>query len=174
MTKTISRLFDSYDSAARAVRELEAVGVPQADIGVVANNSENWYAQNGDGKLCAGLSRFEFRGVGPVLARGWFVSASAGTASGGTAQRIIGALTQSGLSDQDAQVYAEGIRRGGTLVVARVHEAHVADLDRLLGRSSLSAAELHGSYSKLGWRSFDESAPPYSADQVRKARRLRR
>jgi hypothetical protein len=37
---TISRLYDNYDAAARAVSELERAGVPHSDISIVANNAE--------------------------------------------------------------------------------------------------------------------------------------
>ena len=43
MTTTISRLYDTYSDAERAVRRLEAAGVPHSDISIVANNSDNWY-----------------------------------------------------------------------------------------------------------------------------------
>ncbi|RVC20652.1 hypothetical protein EN879_25665, partial [Mesorhizobium sp. M7A.F.Ca.AU.002.02.1.1] len=41
--KTVTGLFDNYDDAADAVRELEATGVPHANISIVANNSDDWY-----------------------------------------------------------------------------------------------------------------------------------
>ena len=44
MTVTISRLYDSYSDAEKAVRGLEAAGVPHSDISIVANNSDNWYS----------------------------------------------------------------------------------------------------------------------------------
>ena len=34
----------------------------------------------------------------------------------------IGGLTESGVPENDAHVYAEGVRRGGTLVTARVDD----------------------------------------------------
>jgi len=43
MTVTISRLYDNYADAQRAVTRLEAAGLPQADLSIVANNSDNWY-----------------------------------------------------------------------------------------------------------------------------------
>jgi hypothetical protein len=45
--------------------------------------------------------------------------AVAGSATGG----IIGALTQAGVGKEDADVYAEGLRRGGAVVSARVADA---------------------------------------------------
>jgi len=46
MTKTISRLYDSYTEAQRAVTDLEAAGVPHSDISIVANNSDEWYGND--------------------------------------------------------------------------------------------------------------------------------
>jgi hypothetical protein len=43
MTVTISRLYDNYADAQRAVQGLESAGVPHSDISIVANNSDNWY-----------------------------------------------------------------------------------------------------------------------------------
>src|ERR1700721_3792867 len=44
MTVTISRLYDNYPDAQRAVQGLESAGVPHSDISIVANNSDNWYS----------------------------------------------------------------------------------------------------------------------------------
>ncbi len=41
--KTVTALFDSYEDAQDAVRDLEEIGVPQSDISIVANNSDDWY-----------------------------------------------------------------------------------------------------------------------------------
>jgi len=47
MTVTISRLYDNYSDAQRAVTSLEAAGLPHSDLSIVANNSDNWYSSNG-------------------------------------------------------------------------------------------------------------------------------
>ena len=73
-------------------------------------------------RLLAGLGLLAIPGVGPVVAAGWLVATAAGAAAGGLTGGIVGALTQAGVSDEDAQVYAEGVRRGGTLVTARVND----------------------------------------------------
>jgi hypothetical protein len=203
MTKTISRLYNSYDRASRAVRDLEAAGVAHSEISIVANNSDDWYAKNGVAKrvdrdrdgvddraegagtgagigagvggaagLLAGLGLLAIPGVGPVVAAGWLVATAAGAAAGALTGGIVGALTQAGVSDEDAQVYAEGVRRGGTLVTARVNDADASRLEAILDDDSLRTSDLRSSYSKTGWKSFDQSAKPYSADQVRKERSL--
>jgi hypothetical protein len=64
------------------------------------------------------------------------VAMAAGAAVGGTAGGIVGALTQAGTSEEDAYIYAEGVRRGGTLVSARVADADRARYEAILDRSS--------------------------------------
>ncbi len=41
MTATISRLYDNYADAKKAVQNLEAAGAPHSDISIMANNSDN-------------------------------------------------------------------------------------------------------------------------------------
>jgi hypothetical protein len=86
------------------------------------------------------------------------------------AAQAVRELTQAGVSDEDAQVYAEGVRRGGTLVTARVNDADATRLEAVLDRSSLRTTDLRRSYDKSGWKGFDPKAKPYSADEVRQHR----
>ena len=44
MTVTISRLYDDYQAAERAVRDLEVAGLAHSEISVVASNADNWYS----------------------------------------------------------------------------------------------------------------------------------
>ena len=202
MTVTISRLYDNYQAAERAVRDLEAAGVSYKDISVVASNADNWYSDDktgtkrvdrdadgvddraeGAGKgagvgaaiggtagLLAGLGLLAIPGVGPVVAAGWLVATAAGAAAGGATGGIIGALANAGISDDDAHVYAEGVRRGGTLVTARVPDGDRSRYESILDRSAVNIAERGKAYRSSGWKSFDPSAQPYNADQVRKER----
>lgn len=190
--RTVSGLYDDYDEAQDAVRELEASGIPSSDISIVANNSENWYGQDdepseaaedagtgagigavvgGAGGLLTGLGVMAIPGVGPVVAAGWLaataVGAVAGAAVGGAAGGIIGALTASGVSEQDAHVYAEGVRRGGTLVTARVNDNHAAEAQRILGQSTVDLASRRRDYEAEGWTEFDPSAPAYTPETRR-------
>jgi hypothetical protein len=48
MAVTISRLYDRYADAERAVTALESAGIPNSDISIVANNSDEWYSGNKD------------------------------------------------------------------------------------------------------------------------------
>ena len=46
MTVTISRLYNNYDDARAAVRNLEAAGVGHNDISILASNADNWYSDD--------------------------------------------------------------------------------------------------------------------------------
>src|SRR5205085_2112075 len=48
---------------------------------------------------------------------------------------------ESDSSEEDAHIYAEGVRRGGTLVTARVPESEAARYEAILDRSAVSIRE---------------------------------
>lgn len=201
MTTTVSRLYDSYSDAQSAVSRLEAAGVPHSEISIVANNSDGWFG-NGKGKvdrdrdgvddraegagtgagigagvggtagLLAGLGLLAIPGLGPVVAAGWLAATAAGAAAGAATGGIIGALTQAGVSDDDAHTYAEGIRRGGTLVTARVADGDRARFEAALDQSAINTVERRAAWQKTGWQKFDTAAKPLSSDDLRKERAL--
>ena len=80
-------------------------------------------------------------GVGPVVAAGWLASTLAGAAAGAATGGALGALTQAGISDDDAHVYAEGLRRGGAVVSARVADQDAARLQAVMDRSAVRLAD---------------------------------
>ena len=201
MTVTISRLYDNYSDAKTAVAGLESAGVPHSEISIVANNSDNWYTDKkvdrdrdgvddraeGAGKgagigaglggaagLLAGLGLLAIPGIGPVVAAGWLASTALGAAAGAATGGVIGALTQAGVSKEDAPLYAEGVRRGGTLVSARVPDGDRARLEAILDRSSVNLRDRSAAWQKNGWTTFDPNAKPYGADDVRRERDLYR
>ena len=188
MTVTISRLYDTYADAQNAVHGLEAAGVPHSDISIVANNSDNWYGHDktdGAGKgagigagvggaagLLAGLGLLAIPGLGPVVAAGWLAATAVGAAAGAATGGIVGALTNAGVSKEDAPLFAEGVRRGGTLVSARVPDADRARYEAILGKSAVNLRDRSTAWQKSGWKTFDPASKPYGADEVRKERQL--
>ncbi|MEP6968482.1 MAG: hypothetical protein ABI906_10420 [Pseudomonadota bacterium] len=129
----------------------------------------------GGAGLLAGLGLLAIPGLGPVVAAGWLIStavgAAAGAAAGGATGGLVGALTHAGVSEKDAHVYSEGVRRGGTLVSARVDDARYADAEAALQRFKAVDATTRGdAYRASGWSSFDPAAPAYTSDQVEKER----
>ncbi len=49
---------------------------------------------------------------------------------------VIGVLTDLGVSEDDAHLYAEGVRRGGTLVTAKVDDARASEAQAILQGSN--------------------------------------
>jgi hypothetical protein len=194
MTKTVSALYDTYDAARSAVNALEAAGVSRSEISIVANNSDNWHrdeetnagtgagagagvgaAVGGVGGLLTGLGIMAIPGVGPVVAAGWLVAtavgAVAGAAVGGAAGGLVGSLTKEGVPENDANLYAEGVRRGGTLVTARVEDAKAHQAQSILQSQKYVDLNARGRiYRDEGWSTFDANAPAFSAEQVARER----
>ncbi len=194
MTKTVSGLFNTYREAADAVRELEAIGVPRGDISLVANNVDRWYeepasevgedagtgagigaAVGGIGGLLAGLGVMAIPGVGPVVAAGWLAATAAGAAvgavAGGAAGGLVGALTGSGVPEHEANIYAEGVRRGGAVVTARVEDSKLALANEVLHRfRRVDVGDRDRAYRSAGWSRFDPASPAYTAEEIARER----
>ena len=186
--RTVSRLFDSYEQARQAVTDLKSAGIPESDISIVANNVDKSHDSDGDGVddraegagtgagvgatlggaagLLTGLGILAIPGVGPVVAAGWLASTALGALAGGAAGGVIGALTQAGVDEEDAHVYAEGVRRGGTLVTVRADEDVATRADAILDRSGVSASAKRDAYREGGWSRFDEAGAPLSREEL--------
>lgn len=191
--KTVTGLFDDYSDASAAVSALEARGVPSSDISIVSNNADERHgketnaaegagtgagigaAVGGVGGLLTGLGIMAIPGVGPVVAAGWLAAtaagAVAGAVAGGAAGGLIGALTESGVSEEHAHVYAEGVRRGGTLVTAKVDESLEAEAEAILRKSSwVDPEQRRAAYAEGGWTRFDDTLDPYGPAEIEKER----
>ena len=111
-------------------------------------------------------------GLGPVIAAGWLASTAAGAAAGAATGGIIGALTQAGVSDDEASRYAEGVRRGGTLVSVRASEQDRVKIEALLNESSVDIQNRSAAWQSTGWTGFDAASPPLAPDDIRREREL--
>ncbi len=193
MPRVYPGLYDRYDDANRAVADLHAAGIPADDISLIRSNADAAYVPTtteptpagtgakigtvlgGGVGLLTGLGLMAIPGVGPVVAAGWLASTIAGAAVGAVAGAatggIVGALTEHGVPEEHAHVYAEGVRRGGTLVTARGDETLGATLDPIYRRTGAVDPEARArAYKGEGWSRFDPDAPPYTPDEVKRER----
>ncbi|MGH7116708.1 MAG: general stress protein [Stellaceae bacterium] len=191
MTQTITALYDTYDAAVSAVDALEASGIPHSDISIVSNNVDRRYDQDrpsnaaadagtgagigaavgGVGGLLTGLGLMAIPGVGPVVAAGWLVATAVGAIGGavvgGAAGGLVGSLTGAGVPERDANFYAEGVRRGGTLVTARVDDARAPRTREILRSQKWVDPDVRGAaYREGGWTAFDANAPAYTPEEI--------
>ena len=193
--RTVTGLYDTYDDARAAVKALADVGIPSDEISIVSNKGDGVKVEEqgndaaegagtgagigavagGAGGLLAGLGMLAIPGVGPVVAAGWRAATAAGAVAGavvgGAAGGIVGAMIKSGVPEEDANLYAEGVRRGGSVVAARVEDDKVVTAQDILHRSrSVNIEQRRALYSSEGWNRFDESAQPYTPTQIEEER----
>jgi hypothetical protein len=192
--QTVSRVYDTYAQAHRAVGAIEDSGVPSSEISLVASKYvSDKYANvetvskagagagiggvlGGGAGLLAGLGMLAIPGLGPVVAAGWLASLAVGAAAGATAGGLTGALVSAGTPDDHAHVYSESVRRGGTLVSVRVDDANAAAVEGILdGYEPIDPVARRTEYRAAGWSTFDPSAPPYkpSESEIERIRRDR-
>lgn len=189
--QTVTGLFDSYDDARSAVKALEDAGVSSDEISIVyykdgkeevegqGNNAAEGAGTGagigavagGAGGLLTGLGMMAIPGVGPVVAAGWLAATAAGAVAGavvgGAAGGIVGAMIESGVPEKDAHVYAEGIRRGGAVVAAKVEGDKVVTAQSILDNSRrVDINARRDAYTADGWTRFDAAADPYTVDQI--------
>jgi hypothetical protein len=184
--KTITRVYDTYAQARRVVDELRAAGVPEASISLVANKHVSaahddvspagtgagvGAAIGGGAGLLTGLGIMAIPGVGPVVAAGWLVSTLVGAAAGAATGGIVGALVGAGESKEDAEVYSEAVRRGGTLVTVKAEGADADKVRAILDRAQpIDAMKRRDEYKKAGWKGYDPKAPAYAISDTERER----
>jgi hypothetical protein len=183
---TVSKVYESYGQAREAVKALEAAGVPASDVSLVANKYVSREhadvddvsdaakgagiggALGGGAGLLAGLGLLAIPGLGPVVAAGWLAATAAGAAAGAAAGGIVGALVDAGENREHAHVYSEAVRRGGTLVSARVRDADAARARAIMEQyRPIDPVARAAEYRREGWSgTFDPKAPPYRPTQT--------
>ncbi len=121
----------------------------------------------GLGGLLMGLGLLAIPGVGPALAAGPIVSALVGMGIGAAAGGIGGALANSGVPEEEAGYYAEGVRRGGSLVTLSVDEDRVDEAERIMNRHNpVDIEERTEGWRSEGFDRYDPQAEPYTAEQI--------
>jgi hypothetical protein len=179
MLVAIIRVYDRPTDAADAVQELRKAGVPEHDISVLtrddrvtgaAKGAEIGAAVGGLAGLLTGLGLVAIPGIGPVMATGWLAATAAGAAAGGLAGGALGVVSQAGVSGEEAHAIAECLRRGATLVTARVPDADRSRYEAILGRGAIDVQVRVAVYREAGWTSHDPNAAPYTPEEMQRER----
>ena len=189
--ETHSRVYDSYAQAEQAVKDLEMAGVQHSEISLVANRHVSEKYANvdesspaatgasvgavvgGGAGLLAGVGLLAIPGLGPVVAAGWLASTALGLVAGSAAGGLVGALVGAGSSEDDAHVYSEAVRRGGTLLTVQSDQPREKIEAILNGYKPIDPNTRGDEYRKTGWTQFDPEAPAYHPDQA-EIERMRR
>lgn len=170
----VSNADNAYDEKTKTFPDRDLDGKDDRAEGAAAAGGVG-AAVGGTAGLLTGLGLMAIPGVGPVVAAGWLVATLTGAAAGGATGGLIGALTQqANISDEEANVYAEGLRRGGALVSAKVADADAARVESLMSQSAIQAADRAAAYRKSGWTTYTPTAKPFTRDEVIRERALYR
>lgn len=188
---TVVGMFDNATAAQAALNDLKSAGFTGSDIDFIANNTRGDYGtvtnkpgvfdKEGDGLdagegaafgatsgaiigLLVGLGALAIPGVGPVIAAGALGATLTSTVVGAASGGIIGALVGAGIPESDAHIYAEGLRRGGSMVVVRSgSEARAQQAITVMQRHGVVDIDRRAdAYRQEGWSGFDNNAPAYS------------
>jgi hypothetical protein len=150
MAKTVVGLYENSNSAQRAIEDLVNEGFRREDISLTARSEREGYIEDigggesqagsgaaagagigagigGIGGLLVGLGLLTIPGLGPIVAAGPLAATLAGAGVGAAAGGLVGGLVGLGIPEEDANRYAEGVRRGGYLVIVNSSDA---DADR--------------------------------------------
>jgi hypothetical protein len=182
-------LFDSYSQAQAAVEALEQAGVTSYEISLVSRwRDDNTLVDDNDGSgtatgatagalvgggggLLAALGLIAIPGIGPLVAAGVLATTLVGAAGGPVVGGLIGALTDAGVSEEDAHVYSEGVRRGSSLVTVTTDEARASKADSILNSyKPVDVRQRREAYVAHGWSQYDPQAKGYTAEESRQER----
>ena len=197
MVKTIVGSFDSFNEAHQVANDLRAAGFLDSDISIVANNASGEYREDarvrtddneasatakgavtgavvgGGAGLAASLAGLAIPGIGPIIAAGPIVATLAGAGTGAVAGGLIGGLVDLGVPENDAQYYAEAVRRGGALVTVRADEGRADEVaDILRAHGAIDIEDRVERWRESGWERFDPGAQPYTTDDIRRDRAM--
>jgi hypothetical protein len=190
--KTVVALYDRLEDAREAVDDLIEAGFTRSDISLVARDVTGEYGSyldtyEGDDVgeaaaggavggaivgglmgLLVGLGAFAIPGLGPVIAAGPLAASLAGAGIGAAAGGLLGALVEWGIPEDEAGYYAEGVRRGGTLLAVRVPENRIEDVVEIMNDYGPVNVERRAEYwrSEHDWAGYDPEAEPYAADEL--------
>lgn len=192
MKTTVTALYDNREDAVNAVRALSGASVTRNDISLVASDAAGEYAEyhgkdipaddtlegaasgalvGGVGGLLVGLAALAIPGIGPIVAAGPIAAAIAGAGIGAATGGVLGALIDLGVDEDRAGYYAEGVRRGGTLVTVHVEESMVDEVaDILDDYDPVDVDTRVDKWRDEGWTDYDPEADPYTVEQIRRER----
>lgn len=144
---TVVGVFPTRALAEQAIEELRHAGFHDNQIGFIARNGEILSTGTGTesvvgatagvlgggvlGGLLGAAAALLIPGLGPTVAGGILSAALGGATLGAVAGGFIGALTNMGITEEEARYYQLELARGGVLVVMKDADRYAEALDIL-------------------------------------------
>jgi hypothetical protein len=129
------------------------VGPPAEDVGSGSEAGTDAWIGGAVG-LAAGVIALAIPGIGPLLAAGPIAAAIGGITLGAAAGGVVGLLKDHGVSEEEAEFYAEGVRRGGSLVtVHAIPDNREKDARKILDdKGAIEVEQLANEWRADGWK----------------------
>src|SRR5258705_4498171 len=164
MAKTVIGILENPGEAQQAVDELLESGFQRRDIGVMSSDllREAATAATGAAKgmafgalagMLLGAVTMAIPGFGPLLVAGPGLALLGGTTLGALAGGIVGALKARGMPEEQANFYAEGVRRGGTLITVNAVTDDLAQraVEILKRHGAVDVEQRIADWKRPGW-----------------------
>jgi len=184
-TNTVVGVYDTMNEAEDAVRALQDQGFSRDEISLVAKRSHSkdktadvaadaglGAALGGIGGLLAGLAGASLPGIGAIVAGGPVIALLGGMGIGAAAGGIIGVLVEAGVPREQADTYAESVRRGHVLVTLKAGGEDRAEraCEIMDSHGAVDVERRASSWRQRGWTGYNPGAEPLSADELRRER----
>jgi stress response protein YsnF len=154
MTKIAVALYDDYAPAQETLNELLDAGIARSDISVTSHASHAM-AGGGAGAGTSGQVGTSDNTEGPL---GEVV---------GYGGSLLEKLTDLGVPRDEAEIYAEGVRRGGSLVLVRADDARAEEAASIMeGRRAVDYETRSASWRAEGWTGYEASAYPFTTEEA--------
>ena len=133
--------------------ETPRVGPPLEDAGSESEAADDAWIGGVVG-LAAGVIAVVLPGIGPLIAAGPIAGAIGGLTLGAATGGVIGLLKDHGISEEEAEFYAEGVRRGGALVtVHAIPQEREKEARQILDdHGAIEVERLADEWRAQGWK----------------------
>lgn len=182
MAKSVVGLYDDLSTAHEVIRDLDDHGFDRHNVSLIVSDPEGEYSDyvdedytaddtssvavdgagigavlGGLAGLVVGMGAITLPVLGPVIAAGPIVSTLVGMGVGAATGGILGALVDVGVPEAEAEYYAEGIRRGGVLVVLETDEGRAQEAAAVMERHNpIDVEQRAARWREEGWSGFSE------------------
>lgn len=171
-----THIFDRYADAKEAIAELEHAGIKAAAISIIGRGGDDLGTLDfftadralpvrDDQSLLDQMGLLCIEGVGPVAVAGSLPGLVIQTGLGGN--DLLMALITSGHRPEEAEILAEAVHRGATLVSVVVDQGRIGGVAAILeDNHGVMVEERGAAYRDEGWTRYDANLPPYTSEQV--------
>lgn len=193
MSKTVVAIYDDITVARQIVEDLVHADFERSDISLITNDAQNQYshyldehytprddavtATEGAGfgavvgaltGILVGLAALTIPGIGLAIVAGPIVAGITGMLTGAVTGGVVGALVKSGVPEDQAPYYAEGIRRGATLISLETADTLRAE-DIMHRYGSIDIHERSSVWRQEGWKGFNATEETQETESTDKS-----